>query len=59
MIVNYQFSIRGIVNYKELDTQKIKDYILSHPDGVEVEDISDKEELLDAAAYAAHCASEG
>ena len=26
---------------------------------VEVEDISDKEELLDAAAYAAHCASEG
>ena len=27
------------VNYKELDTQKIKDYILSHPDGVEVEDI--------------------
>ena len=27
------------MNYKELDTQKIKDYILSHPDGVEVEDI--------------------
>ena len=26
---------------------------------VEVEDISDKEELLVAAAYAAHCASEG
>ena len=27
------------MNYKELDTRKIKDYILSHPDGVEVEDI--------------------
>ena len=27
------------MNYKELDTQKIKDYIRSHPDGVEVEDI--------------------
>ena len=27
------------MNYKELDTQKIKDYIQSHPDGVEVEDI--------------------
>ena len=27
------------MNYKELDTQKIRDYILSHPDGVEVEDI--------------------
>ena len=36
---NSPFSIRGIVNYKELDTRKIKDYILSHPDGVEVEDI--------------------
>ena len=27
------------MNYKELDTQRIKDYIQSHPDGVEVEDI--------------------
>lgn len=27
------------MNYKELDTQKIKTYIRSHPDGVEVEDI--------------------
>ena len=27
------------MNYKELDTQKIKDYIQAHPDGVEVEDI--------------------
>lgn len=27
------------MNYKELDTQKIKDYIQVHPDGVEVEDI--------------------
>ena len=27
------------MNYKELDTQRIKDYIRSYPDGVEVEDI--------------------
>ena len=27
------------MNYTELDTQRIKDYIQSHPDGVEVEDI--------------------
>lgn len=27
------------MNYKELDTQRIKDYIQSHADGVEVEDI--------------------
>ena len=27
------------MNYKELDTQRIKDYIRLHPDGVEVEDI--------------------
>ena len=27
------------MNHKQLDTQKIKDYIRSHPDGVEVEDI--------------------
>lgn len=27
------------MNYKELDTQKIKDYIQAHSDGVEVEDI--------------------
>ena len=26
------------MNYKELDTQRIKDYIQSYPDGVEVED---------------------
>lgn len=27
------------MNYKELDTQKIKDYIQAHPDGVEVADL--------------------
>ena len=27
------------MDYKQLDTQKIKAYIRSHPDGVEVEDI--------------------
>ena len=27
------------MNYKQLDTRKIKAYIRSHPDGVEVEDI--------------------
>ena len=27
------------MNYKQLDIQKIKDYIRSHPGGVEVEDI--------------------
>lgn len=27
------------MNYKQLDTQKIKTYIRSHPDGVAVEDI--------------------
>lgn len=35
-----QLRIRCVkMNYKELDTQKIKDYIQAHPDGVEVEDI--------------------
>lgn len=27
------------IDYKQIDTQKIKTYIRSHPDGVEVEDI--------------------
>ncbi len=27
------------MNYKELDTQRIKKYIQSHPDGVEVENL--------------------
>ena len=27
------------MNYKELDTQRIKDYIQLHSDGVEVEDL--------------------
>ena len=27
------------VDYKELDTQRIKDFIRSHPDGVEVKEI--------------------
>ena len=33
--------IRNIVwmNYKQFDTQKIKDYIQLHPDGIKVEDI--------------------
>ena len=27
------------IDYKQIDTQRIKDYIQSYPDGVEVEDI--------------------
>lgn len=27
------------IDYKQIDTQRIKDYIWSHPDGVEVDDI--------------------
>jgi len=47
------------VNEDLLDTPEA---INSDPYGawlVEVEDITDKEELLDAAAYEAHCAQEG
>ena len=42
------------MNYKELDTQRIKDYIQSYPDGVEVEDIiahSGAEKLRDIIAH--------
>lgn len=28
-----------VLDYKQIDTQRIKEYIQSHPDGVEVEDI--------------------
>ena len=47
------------VNEDLLDTPET---INSDPYGawlVEVEDITDQEELLDAAAYEAHCAQEG
>ena len=54
--------VSGIVKAVNEDLLDAPEAINADPYGawlVEVEDITDQEELLDAAAYEAHCAQEG